>query len=271
MGFEMPKFEQPLNEEGKNKSEIMITPEKDKEIKERWHTIEGVNDYLNERADTYLHLSKYKYSDEGIKMGLEMSKNFSNLSKDLEKENFENVLRSVETSLRDGLYYLSNDENRSRFIGEKAELIRERYGFNLPSDIDRLPENNIMQERLRTMADILTEKEYEKRGKALKPANYEEITDYLEKEIKLWNLDNDPYVISLNEAIQKKDYSILANQIDNSLGTAVFQHEQVKAGNKDIQNAVENNYHTSNARAYLVSQIEDFRRYRKFLYEKLLG
>ena len=255
------------NEEEKNKSEIMITPEKDREIKERWHTLEGVKDYLNERAEVYLHLSKDKYTDEGIKMGLEMSKNFSGLNEDLEKGHFEKVLRSVETSLENGLHWDTN-RNRNKFTGEKTELVMQRHGFSSPSDIDRLSENKIMQERLRAMADILTEKEYEKRGRALKPANYEEITDYLGKEIKLWNMDNDPYTISLKEAMQKRNYSELADQIDTSLGVAVFQHEQIKAGNQDMKRAVEGGRHITNATAYLVSQIENLRRYRKFLYEK---
>ena len=265
----MPKFEETKAEE-KIKSEVMITPEKDREIKEKWHTTEGVKDYLNERADVYIHLSKDKYTEKGIKMGLEMSGEFSHLNKQLEDNHFEEVLRSIETNLNEGLHW-KNNENRSRFIGGKTEFIQERYGFNLPSDIDRLPENKIMQERLRAMADVLTEKEYKKRGRVLKPANYEEIAGYLEKEIKLWNIDNDSSVISLREAIQKKNYSELANQIDVCLGTAISDHEQIKAGNKDVKNAVENKYHTGNVRVHLLSQIEDLRRYRKLLYGKLSG
>ena len=174
----------------------------------------------------------------------------------------------METSLSDGLYW-KNDENRVRFVGIKPEILQYQYGFDFPKDIDKLSENKAMQERLRTMADVLTEKEYEKRGKILKPANYEEITDYLGKKIKSWNMDNDLSVILLKEAIQKKDYPVLADQIDTCLGTAVFQNEQIKIGDKDMQKAVEHNYHTPNAKAYLVSQIENLRRYRKFLYGKL--
>lgn len=97
------------------------------------------------------------------------------------------------------------------------------------------------QEDFRNFIYYLAEKAQEKQGKEISPTTYKELSDFLKQEIKSWGLkEDDSSVLHLTKALEDKDYLALANQIDLSISVETDE-----------------------------KKLENLRKYRKFLYDKL--
>lgn len=159
-------------------------------------------------------------------------------------------------------------------LGKGIKLDKETQDTHYESEFKGTPIEED-QERLRAYVGTLTEKEYQKRGKELKPANFEELSAYLNKEIKDWELSpEDPSIIALKRAMTRKDYGFLANQIDVSIAAKLDDLETLKSNAeeaKTLKRTLEEKYHTGSPLPHLNMEIDNLRRHRSFLYEQLAG
>ena len=213
--------------------------------KKWWHTVKAVKNFFQEKIDLF---KEKNLSEEGQ----QVRKYYQEFFQKLEQKEFDSSLEYFEQILGEGIRW-----------NEKEQKPEYRSFEN--------------QEQMRIFVDVLTERKYQKNEQKLIHTTYKEVEKYLKEEIKLWDIkkDQDPEayldVDFLEKAIENQNYSGLADQIDLCLKVRLDWKDDLNSKDDDgyKKNFVKNRYQSDNPLQPLLLEIENLRRYRKFLYDQI--